>query len=352
MPSTRKYSSTRNRKRAKAKARKKAARAKAKREEEEKERGEDDRLESDAKPKSINERWNEFVRGKAKAKRDEREGSQRNEEEVDADPMKERDTVTDRRERHDLLKQEEEVDNSKREISTQVSQAADASQQRPNDGVGAPTIIIGSSKLVIDQNGCKHGCANPVQGYCIRSTLFEFYEYVLEAAVKGEEIDEFIYFTAGEAMESSIQDIVTQLESAISYSIWEGTELILNGNHNRAHRHVTHITYFEHALKTLLLTKPGIPQRSGFIKSGIVDDHTLVSFFRKRIPCTCLDEKYEVVKSITKMNVCENPSCNRLDRRAARSKMFYCAQCKQANYCSRECQKSDWKRHKDWCNYI
>ena len=27
----------------------------------------------------------------------------------------------------------------------------------------------------------------------------------------------------------------------------------------------------------------------------------------------------------------------------------YCAKCKEAEYCSRECQKGDWKRHKQFC---
>ena len=138
----------------------------------------------------------------------------------------------------------------------------------------------------------------------------------------------------------------------ISYFIWEGTELILNGDRNRARKLASYVNYFDHLLKTLRLTKPGIPQRSGFIDSGIVDDHPLVRFFQKRIPCTCLDEKYDEVKSITKMSICHNPSCIHPHRTATRSKMLYCAQCRQANYCSRECQKSDWKRHKKWCNAV
>ena len=173
------------------------------------------------------------------------------------------------------------------------------------------------------------------------------------SALKGEEIYEEIYFTAGKAMGCLIQEDVPRIENYIAYFIWEGTEeLILNGKSSRAHATAYVINYLEHALKTVRLTKPGIPQRSGFIAPGIVDDHTLVRFFQKRIPCTCLDTKYEEVKSITKMSICHNPSCNLPHRRAARSDMFYCAQCKQANYCSRECQKSDWKRHKCWCNAV
>ena len=47
------------------------------------------------------------------------------------------------------------------------------------------------------------------------------------------------------------------------------------------------------------------------LKMG-VDGHTLVKFTRKGIPCTCLGEKHEEVKSITKVDFCCNPSVNYL----------------------------------------
>ena len=79
------------------------------------------------------------------------------------------------------------------------------------------------------------------------------------------------------------------------------------------------------------------------------DEHTLVSFFRKRIPCKCLDESYKEVKSITKMGLCHNLSCSLRDRTAERSKMLSCTRCRRANYCSRECQKAAWPLHKQNC---
>ena len=79
------------------------------------------------------------------------------------------------------------------------------------------------------------------------------------------------------------------------------------------------------------------------------DEHTLVSFFRKRIPCKCLDNKYEEVKSIAKIGRCHNVDCNLPDRKTVRSKMLYCTQCRRANYCSRECQVAHWPTHKEIC---
>jgi hypothetical protein len=46
------------------------------------------------------------------------------------------------------------------------------------------------------------------------------------------------------------------------------------------------------------------------------------------------------------MGICSLP-----DRKATRSKMLYCTRCEQANYCSQECQVTDWTSHKKLCNY-
>ena len=80
------------------------------------------------------------------------------------------------------------------------------------------------------------------------------------------------------------------------------------------------------------------------------DRHTLVSFFRKRIPCNCLDEKLKEVKSITKMGFCHNSKCNLPPgKKTARGKMLSCTRCRSANYCSRECQVAHWPLHKEFC---
>ena len=80
------------------------------------------------------------------------------------------------------------------------------------------------------------------------------------------------------------------------------------------------------------------------------DPYTLVSFFRKRIPCKCLDSKYKEVKSITKIGLCYNYYCSLPDRKTARGKMLSCTQCRRANYCSRECQVAHWPTHKRFCS--
>lgn len=81
------------------------------------------------------------------------------------------------------------------------------------------------------------------------------------------------------------------------------------------------------------------------------DEHTLVRYLQKHIPCSCLDNKYEEVKGVKKMGFCSFPHCKIPDRMAERSTMLYCTRCRQTNYCSRECQESHWRAgHKEDCD--
>mmetsp|Transcript_9211 Transcript_9211/g.18519 ORF Transcript_9211/g.18519 Transcript_9211/m.18519 type:complete len:114 (+) Transcript_9211:288-629(+) len=79
------------------------------------------------------------------------------------------------------------------------------------------------------------------------------------------------------------------------------------------------------------------------------DDHTLVSFYRKRITCSCLNEKYKEVKSIKKMGYCNNEKCPLPGGKVERSKMLYCTRCSVEYYCSRDCQETHWSDHREVC---
>jgi hypothetical protein len=142
----------------------------------------------------------------------------------------------------------------------------------------------------------------------------------------------------------------TKMELAISCVMMDGTESILRGNYDAARVIAPIASYFEKFVKNVFHETQATLDWGKLCELYHGDEHTLVSFFRKRIPCKCLDKKYKEVKSITKMGICGNPKCSLPDRKAERSKMLYCTRCCAMNYCSRECQVADWPSHKTFCD--
>ena len=115
-----------------------------------------------------------------------------------------------------------------------------------------------------------------------------------------------------------------------------------------ARHYASFACYLEEYTAIILRTKATFdPTKSAELICA--DEHTLVKYLRKSIPCNCLDEKYKQVKSITKMGLCANPHCCLPDRRAERKTMLYCTRCRSVNYCSPECQKANWSEHKKSC---
>ena len=140
----------------------------------------------------------------------------------------------------------------------------------------------------------------------------------------------------------------TKLTLATSFLLRMGTEAILEGKYDNARDLATFARFFEQDNAVTLIRSQALHNWPKINDAYIADNHTLVKFFRRRIPCSCLDKKYEEVKHITKLGVCFNPQCS--IEFLERSKTKYCSRCRCATYCSRECQKADWKRHKPDCD--
>jgi hypothetical protein len=135
------------------------------------------------------------------------------------------------------------------------------------------------------------------------------------------------------------------LERIKSFSLAEGAKFILaGGNYDDARLCAVLAMYMKTVIEVEL-----VPDRQKMLELLDGDEHTLVQFFRKQIPCSCLDEKYKEVKSITKMGVCYNEECPLPDHRAIRSKMLQCTGCHNVSYCSNECHEAAWPHHKDVC---
>jgi len=151
-----------------------------------------------------------------------------------------------------------------------------------------------------------------------------------------------------------------KMEIAISLLLSMGTQYVLYGNYDIARDFATFARYFEQYVAVKLHQTQAVMNCPKICETYMTisfdeecgynpaDLHTLVKLFRKRIPCCCLDEKYEEVKGVTKMGWCFNPQCNLL--RVKRSKTMYCDRCRSVTYCSPECQRTHWPRHKPLCD--
>jgi len=71
---------------------------------------------------------------------------------------------------------------------------------------------------------------------------------------------------------------------------------------------------------------------------------SLVKFYRKRIPCHCLDEAHAELKPQSKTGVCSH--CG---ERFERKFLKECSICELEKYCSKDCQIAHWPQHKKKC---
>ena len=135
----------------------------------------------------------------------------------------------------------------------------------------------------------------------------------------------------------------------ISHFVSEGTKCLLRGDIHTARGNAIFANYFEQNFNLVEYEKMfSWPKLMRFCHA---DEHTLCSYFRNRIPCSCLDEKYKEVKSLVKLDLCWNAKCKKPNRFAIdRETMLTCSRCRQAIYCSSKCQEIDWRvKHKKDC---
>ena len=107
--------------------------------------------------------------------------------------------------------------------------------------------------------------------------------------------------------------------------------------------------HFIQDTSSAIINKGSQPNCTRVVELYDSDEHTLVSYIKKIIPCNCLDEKYKEVRYISKTTRCYNENCSLPRGVVEQSKATCCSKCRQATYCSRSCQVQDWPRHKIVC---
>ena len=207
-----------------------------------------------------------------------------------------------------------------------------------------------------EKENCTHGY-NPssiFQARFCEDFLKTFLESYYASTRRNSRDDRLKSFTVAFRDASSAATMTTNISrnksnsaQCIKFCLAEGTKFILDGNSDDARLCAVL------ALEMKSAEAAELPDDQKMLELLDGDEHTLVQFFRKQIPCSCLDEKYKEVKSITKMGICFNKtSCPLPGNMAVRSKMFRCTGCLHGHivsYCSRECQEAHWSVHKEDC---
>ena len=144
---------------------------------------------------------------------------------------------------------------------------------------------------------------------------------------------------------------VMKMKIIQSYFLAMAANCVLDGETEIAHRCASYGSYLKEIIDVIFLQTKAEMDSSKSPELLVCDEHTLVRFVQKNIPCSCLDEKYNQVKTtVEKMGICGNPSCHRPDRMMKRSDMMVCTRCKSEYYCSAICQQIRWPTHKQRCN--
>ena len=73
-------------------------------------------------------------------------------------------------------------------------------------------------------------------------------------------------------------------------------------------------------------------------------ERDVIRYFYKRAKCSCLKDKWKLVKAKPKLGWCYH--CN---ERKERKDLMVCSACRIHQYCSKSCQREAWPRHQEKC---
>ena len=202
--------------------------------------------------------------------------------------------------------------------------------------------------------GCCHVCVPTLEDVRVALGFGETFVMALDS-VK-EQVDIWkLFAVAREATRVKYPEVCAdpaKLKMLVSFHLYMATQSVLEGEMIVAKTYAAMAFHLEECLAISFDKTRATLTGAKLLELQSGDDHTLVQYLRKNIPCQCLDAKYEQVKSITKIGFCCNDQCSLPNRRVERRSMVYCTRCRDANYCSRECQEAAWQLHKKQCHAI
>jgi hypothetical protein len=226
--------------------------------------------------------------------------------------------------RADYVANGEEV-KQERTLNSEMQRLKVGEQQTGDDALLEEAIKLAAvEKKEIEEKekeNCKHGCnqSSSQERFC-EDFVKTFMDLFDSGTRRGDSSRVKCLFEAACAATTKYANQLKRdsiPEQIRSYALAKGVKFILDGNNDDARVYAmleSHVKVF---------SRTTLPDQAftQMFELADADEHTLVQFFRKRIPCSCLDEKYKEVKHITKMGLCCNPECPLPGKMVVRSKM-------------------------------
>lgn len=188
---------------------------------------------------------------------------------------------------------------------------------------------------------CNHGCVFSPTGHPVRNFMNTFHEEM----VRENDVIKALKNTYNWENHREVWNDAMMKEMLIDELLCLGTYLILENNTGGAREFVKAITILEACSGegTFCSAMSSRLEDLGYLKGA--GERDVVRFYKKRLSCLCLEEKYSLLKE-SQDRVSECFHCKQITKR---KELKICIRCKHAHYCSMECHELDWPTHKNDC---
>jgi len=235
-----------------------------------------------------------------------------------------------------------------RKLKQQVRESVEQSVSQPRAPLNGGNINLPEQSInrIVEQAEditCTHGCFITPQEHPVTHFMNSFIESVGRLDCRMSVVLKSLEMTFEKHQEVWKNDAMKKM--VIGRIVNMGTDLILDESIEGAKKISQAIVLLEHydgeGIFPLFMSK-GSEEITKILYSR---DRDVVHFYKKRIPCSCLDEIYSELK---KCQV-RGSTCSYCKQTVKRKDLKTCSRCKFAQYCSKECQKLDWPSHKEHC---
>ena len=189
-----------------------------------------------------------------------------------------------------------------------------------------------------DDGGCNHGrpqiSSLGEDGYHFASFCHSILrEEEVQVELTLSNLEYIFALTMSSGKYSNLFKDTEKMRLVLAFLSAEGTSAYLEGDADKAAGRAAMVMAFEDTEvfdegRLMELLHPA---------SGGSREHSIRNFFTAQIPCSCLDQSESRA-------LCHK--CKRVDRS---NLLLQCSACFNVSYCSKECQRADWKSHKKSC---